>query len=1163
MGAKQHSIPHFVSTGQSPTTSRPKSTPERVSLDVEREIRFAVVMYGGVSLAIYINGVAQELLNLVQATARSAPGANKMLVDAKELSGSQAVYRKVAQHLDERWGNKQASSEGTAQLTRTRFVVDVISGTSAGGINGVFLAKALARNQDMKGLKQLWLAEGDLSKLLNDTKAKDYSGDSGFAVQKPEKSLLNSQRMYRKLLEALEQMAAPSDSGQDSPLVSELDLFITTTDIEGIPLPIQLADGVVYERRYRNVFHFRYAPDPRPEEMRKNEDFSRDDFKKEDDPFLAFAARCTSSFPFAFDPMQLSDIETVLALYQKYQSDDPKEGAGWDRFFKDYLRLGLFDIDKKARGQEATGLPKVAQIDGEKGGDALSDLRKAFRSRSFGDGGYLDNKPFSYATSMLMRRHADCVVERKLLYIEPTPEHPELAPSQPRPRPDFAENIRAAVLDLPRQETIREDMERLYERNAVLERTATFAQHVDEDLSLVAPPKAMDHEQFRTAGLKEMMSIYGVNYGAYHRLMVQEITELLTNQIASALGHDPKSDAADAIGALVLEWRQRNYGELKEDRPKTENEFLLDFDIRYCLRRLFFLNRRVNQLAQLEKPGLLDISAEALLHAWLEYLEASFKRETKSDKANANEDVDLKKLQSLKQWVKPPIDGAAARNPDSKPPPSWVHDFCAELNRIKKELLGPATMGARFAEESFLHLDSAAAQALRAQTDKLDLPWNEMEPILSENEEVKRAAINELFTRRETAFDAVAGVLRQTLRDRSFASLKIAQPEDVDLTQGRVAARLCLDHYYCNFVLYDLVTYPVQYGTGAGEASVVEVYRVSPEDATSLINERGHHETRRKLAGRAVMSFGAFLDQRWRTNDMRWGRLDGTERLITILLPGRDKKTEDFRKGLIKEAHIAILTEEVSATDLDELCQILSDGLAECRPESDHTQTLRTFVEGLLASKDLPAAMNSALRRCLERPEDIWRYYKEKYEVDRQLDPEDAVRLISRSTTITGKMLEGLADSHDSDRGKRAAAWMARLGATFWNVISVAVPQSLGNLFFRHWLGLLYLFAFLTLFVGIFVNERMKVAGWETLGLVIALHVVVSGLGNFMAGGKRSLRAVKAAVVVLLLVLIALGGVYIRELFLKLSPALQHNLAVIAPFILLVLVIAAMVRRRS
>jgi hypothetical protein len=32
-----------------------------------QEIRFAVVLYGGVSMAIYINGVVQELLRLVRA----------------------------------------------------------------------------------------------------------------------------------------------------------------------------------------------------------------------------------------------------------------------------------------------------------------------------------------------------------------------------------------------------------------------------------------------------------------------------------------------------------------------------------------------------------------------------------------------------------------------------------------------------------------------------------------------------------------------------------------------------------------------------------------------------------------------------------------------------------------------------------------------------------------------------------------------------------------------------------------------------------------------------------------------------------------------------------------------------------------------------------------
>ena len=39
-----------------------------IGIDFTQEVRFAVVMYGGSSLAIYMNGVAQEMLHLVRAT---------------------------------------------------------------------------------------------------------------------------------------------------------------------------------------------------------------------------------------------------------------------------------------------------------------------------------------------------------------------------------------------------------------------------------------------------------------------------------------------------------------------------------------------------------------------------------------------------------------------------------------------------------------------------------------------------------------------------------------------------------------------------------------------------------------------------------------------------------------------------------------------------------------------------------------------------------------------------------------------------------------------------------------------------------------------------------------------------------------------------------------
>src|SRR5215510_4549310 len=110
------------------------------SANYTHEVRFAVVMYGGVSLAIYINGIAQELLRLVRATAKNP------LVPP---SGSERVYRKVSylvsaendQVSDEEQQAIDEAVKDPGTIPPTRFVVDILSGTSAGGINGIFLAK--------------------------------------------------------------------------------------------------------------------------------------------------------------------------------------------------------------------------------------------------------------------------------------------------------------------------------------------------------------------------------------------------------------------------------------------------------------------------------------------------------------------------------------------------------------------------------------------------------------------------------------------------------------------------------------------------------------------------------------------------------------------------------------------------------------------------------------------------------------------------------------------------------------------------------------------------------------------------------------------------------------------------------------------------------------
>ena len=43
---------------------------------------------------------------------------------------------------------------------------DVIAGTSAGGINGIYLAKAIAGNRSQDSLRDLWFNRGDMNELV-------------------------------------------------------------------------------------------------------------------------------------------------------------------------------------------------------------------------------------------------------------------------------------------------------------------------------------------------------------------------------------------------------------------------------------------------------------------------------------------------------------------------------------------------------------------------------------------------------------------------------------------------------------------------------------------------------------------------------------------------------------------------------------------------------------------------------------------------------------------------------------------------------------------------------------------------------------------------------------------------------------------------------------
>lgn len=976
-----------------------------------KEVRFAVVMYGGVSLAIYINGVAQELYNLVRASATKPGGdhTKKYLFPDEELSGAGKVYRQLSEMLN------------------SRFVVDILSGTSAGGINAVFLAKALANGETFEQLRDLWIQEGDIGVLINDRES--GLDREGLKFSGEPASLLNSQRMYFKLLYALDTMNPdrPPEGGAPaarSPYVDELDLFVTATDIRGLVQKIRLAGGTTEEFRYKNVFRFRYAT----ADAAGGEDVN--DFKAKNNPFLAFAARCTSAFPFAFEPMRLGDVQAVVATpaFRKNYTYDP---ALWKRFYKDYLQNG--DSTEQDLG---------------------------FEKRSFGDGGYLDNKPFSYVTETLLRRRADLPVDRKLIYVEPAPEHP--ADKDVDVRPDALQNVAAALLTLPRYETIREDLGVIVERNKMIERVETIMAHIRHvsRASLNKNVKAwqLAGSEWAKRYLDErVLGWYGPGYAAYHQLRVASLLDELGSGLARAMGLEENSEQARSFRQRALEgWRRAYYrvDPKAKDERKSENDLLFRLDISWRIRRLQFVQNLIDDLLNglsESAPGMDEISFEEARTRAREIVHDCEGKETTWPFDGDPEDRSAYRHMLL--WLKARFNEA-------------YKDLRASGRLLRsRSILTTIEKGEKADWDENLQ---AYGEQLRALKEALDNEADD-QTVYARMEDLSTAlASGEANPQPPQVKGAVRTMLSANARlCKQILGQEPAPPELPDPFSEETAspptlkaalsrARACLGYYYNRFEYYDMLTFPLFFGTEVGESDVVEIIRISPEDAPSI------RPGSQKLAGTKLGNFGAFFVRGWRENDILWGRLDGAECLINALLPG-DGHAAD-RAALTKEAHQSILEETFLGADQKRLFESLkSEELGD------------------------PDEVKATISRALGGASGILERFKLDYKVDPNFPPETTLRISSRASRVTGKMLAELSSKYPAALSS-PAGMVARLGVLY---LQAVLKRNLPALRFVH--GLIKLLAVLVVATLVFLVY---------LGLVYLgfLQLPPGALGTWLRG---------------------------------------------------------------
>jgi patatin-related protein len=1037
----------------------------------EREVRYALVLYGGVSLAIYINGVVQEFFRLVRATAPESPLSTDVGLHrawfplqagnrgrAPALKGSERVYRRLGQLLP---GGDDAAADAPI---RTRFVVDILSGTSAGGINGIFLAKALANQQEIDGLRDLWVDEGDIADLLNDGRSyKDLA--EGLKPQKPPRSLLNGYRLLVRALEALDGMEGTEqrpETDKSPSYAEQVDLTVTTTDLQGLRMPVKLYDDVVHEKRHKNVFRFAYW-------TKEATGADRNDFKAVNNGMLAFTARCTSSFPFAFEPMVLDDLADVLPPEQF-----DREGQPWRQFFRDYIRMGAKD----------------------------------YRRYAFADGGYLDNKPFSHATDQLARRRADVPVDRKLIYIEPDPSPalpPDVRAAAARERPGVFENVIAAVTGIPRTETIREDVDAVVRRSRTVARLREVTDRVIDEAATSVMMGGAEPTTLRS----------DPESATYHALRRRVVVDELADVVARVADIPEGSDGQYALQLVASVWA-----------AGIENKQLFDrYDLGFELRRLNFVQRRIDDLLR-GVGGPSEVARD--LGLWTLDAQTGRLRQVK---------MALNEIFVELRWR-----GRGARRPErtadeleadrimdvpqqgTTDPELFraVADAVAETglteDALVAEVLDPGDGRVRSDREARGRAETLAA----ARRDQLDAVGDAL------------AAVFDLPLRAARAGAALvlAGDPGEDASAESEARMWLLRPGEPESDQPELLrgldelpaqVREVLRYFYEAFNRIDALLLPLTY-PDLGEVNPVDVIRISSQDARSLVDEQ--RTRKRKLAGTSVHHFGGFLDEGFRVNDILWGRLDGAERIIGTALPPNHTKKDLF----VEAAHLAIIGESLLGGTRDAW---VTAAIKDKSPAASRTGASLDDLRELLGDEWTDQRLGEALA--------VRAYLATEFTAPMQMDRRKMLDVIGRGTTITSDVVGAASDATKSFR--KPLFWAGRIGRLLTGLAAVASRRKVGELP-RLVFGNIAAIAILVvapvlILLGILGLEGAQRAGW-TIGVVALVSVAAVWVTTAWIGPpsrkpgasrwrKRAVRASTGFVVVVIVLLAAVGGLYLVD----------------------------------
>lgn len=539
----------------------------------QKELRLALVCYGGVSLAVYMHGVTKEIWKLARASRAFHAGQPK-------ASGVQGVYRDLLQAIETREG------------LRLRVLPDVLTGASAGGINAVFLAQAIHSGQSLEPLTDLWLENADVDRLMDaDARplwrfaklwaqpaiswflrrpgnmiSETVSPEARSEVRRKVAHFMRSRWFeppfsgpgFANLLhDALLAMASQQAEAPLLPAGHPIDLYVTATDFHGHRARLRLnSPPVVEESEHRLPIAFRT-------------DTPAESGKPLADPLeLTLAARATASFPGAFPPARIAEIDAIARAHGF-------EWVGRKAFIQRIM----------PRQNETHPVEQIALIDGS----------------------VLVNKPFDGALAALHGRPGQREVDRRFVYIDPRPDRALAQDGGVPQKVGFFGAILGSLSTIPREQPIRDNLHALEQQSREADRLRRMVAALRPDVEsavdrlfgrtfFLDSPSIRRLSAWRGKAQTAAIQQAGFAYQSYAQAKFTGIVEQLAQIVHRAAPGLDLPDAHPVAVRLRNELEQQGLATLSDGSGGASEAAVAFFrahDVGFRLRRLRLLARRL------------------------------------------------------------------------------------------------------------------------------------------------------------------------------------------------------------------------------------------------------------------------------------------------------------------------------------------------------------------------------------------------------------------------------------------------------------------------------------------------------------------------------------------------------------------------------------------